>query len=265
MNNKSILIFVVCAALSLNCISAQSKDRIKDTSVKTIKGGVTENVNQFEEISVLIPKDAIFEIDSLGNIKPLKPEDIEELKMSDDDGPTNSKDRLTKATSFLLLGGMSVTGSIERSLRDREAFGNLKDNFTNPVHKLKDGWKADDNAFLINYVGHPLEWFLIANYLKASGATDKEAIIISQLTNLTWEFVIEGSYVPPSPKDLATNTLGSLAGIYLYNVALKKPIDKTYGKLAAIGQKHGVDVLPDIKYNSNSRGMIIGALVKIKR
>ena len=164
----------------------------------------------------------------------------------------------------MMLGGLSVSGSIEKSISEGRADNRLGSNLNIPK-SLKDGWRADDNMFIVNYVGHPLEWFLLANYLKASGASNKEALIISQATSLTWEFVMEGNYVPPSPKDLVTNALGSLAGIYLYNTVLNKPMNATYIRLSSISQKHGIDLQPQVKYNSQSRGMVVGALVKIKK
>ncbi|MFH0702298.1 MAG: DUF3943 domain-containing protein [bacterium] len=262
MQKNFLLIIILMVGFFLNnhyVIAHESeKEQLKNGIIKKYE----KNNLEIVEFNV---GDVTYEIIPLDNLDSIDLSKIEELKLSESENSTDTKKRLHKASSFVLLGGLSVSHSIEKSLRDGRADNRLSDNFTNPWKSAKQGWKADDNEWTINYVGHPLEWFILANYLKASGATNKEAIIISQLTSLTWEFVIEGNYVAPSPKDLVTNTLGSLAGVYLYNVILNKPSNATYTKLSSISKKHGIDILPQVKYNTESRGMMFGALIKVKR
>lgn len=268
MIKNILIILLACAYFAGNQFAYG-----KEASTKILKGSIVQNAKDLPEIIIFIPEGASTDLseglevefvplDKLGSTDSDK---ITELKFSDSDKEFGTKDRLRRASAFMMLGGLSVTGSIQNSIGRGQAVNNLKDNFTRPVKKVKDGWRADDNMFIINYIGHPLEWFLLANYLKAAGASDKEAIIISQLTNITWEFVVEGNYVSPSPKDLVTNTLGSLAGVYLYNTVLNKPINATYTKLTGLTEKHGVELLPQVRYNTDTRGVVLGALIKIKK
>ncbi len=238
----------------------------------TLKGSVQDNMEIEPDIIEFKRNDEKdytlknFKLENSDALKlnEIKLSNIDELTISDSKKVVDTKERLKKATTFLLLGGLSVSGSVERSIRDKRAENRLASNFTNPIKSLKEGYKSDDNEFLINYVGHPFEFFLLTNYLKASGASDKEAFVIAQLTNFTWEYVFEGNYVAPSPKDLVTDTIGSLAGIYFYNKFLGKHADYTYNKLNKFGEKYEMNIEPEIKYNSRTRGMILAAKFKKK-
>lgn len=271
MRNKLLSLTIISAvSLTLSAglttkLSAQAEPRRKINTKAAVDHKPAPNFQEIDAV-IFVPENRLIRVvDYNGN--EINPASIKELKVStitkkgEDTG-----DRITRAASFLLTGGLSVTGSIQRSMKNGQADNRLADNFIKPMKSIRDGWKADDNEFLVNYVGHPFEFFMLGSYLKASGASDREAILISQITNLTWEYVAEGCYVPPSPKDLASDTIGSLLGIYLYNKGItKKPIDYTYGTLAYIGKKHDVDLIPNFRYNSQTRGMMIGATIKIKK
>ncbi|OGI22572.1 MAG: hypothetical protein A2287_06035 [Candidatus Melainabacteria bacterium RIFOXYA12_FULL_32_12] len=231
---------------------------------EVIKGGISKQSDKILEVIIFIPPNTELEeffLDQANKNNMIK---FKSLDLSTEQ-PVDTTHRLTKATAFMMVGGLSVTSHVERAIRDGNASKNIIDNFRTPFKKARAGWRYDDNEFWINYIGHPLEWFLLATCLKTAGATDKEAIIISQLVNLSWELAIEGCYVPPSPKDLAANTLGSLAGIYLYNTILNKPANATYTKLTSLSKKHEIDLLPQIKYNHASKGMMFGALLEVKK
>ncbi len=238
----------------------------------TLKGSVQDNL-EFESDIIEFKRNSEedytlknFELESSKSLKlnEIKLSNLDELVIKDRKKVVDTKERLRKATTFLLLGSLSVSSSVERSIGANRADGRLASNFKNPIKSLKEGYKADDNEFLINYVGHPLEFFLLTNYFKASGASNKEAFLIAQFTNFTWEFICEGNYVAPSPKDLVTDTIGSLAGIYVYNKFLGKHADFTYNKLNQLGEKYEMNIEPDIKYNSRTRGMVLAAKFKKK-
>lgn len=173
----------------------------------------------------------------------------------------NSATRFHDCMTFLMLGGLSVTSSIERALYQHDTDYRFFRNVKNPGKSLKEGWEADDNAFWINYIGHPGEFFLLANYLKTTGASDLETMLFVELTNFTWEYVCEGNYVPPSPKDLIDDTLGALAGLYFYNKVGKNFMPQAVGQLRSFGYKNKIEFHPTIKYNSQTNGVVIGARI----
>lgn len=268
MNKKlsKILVFLMLSCFLGNSAVFANQKKHKVLRSGIVKNAIERNIQRDVEVVEFIPEDGVTEI-NLSDINDLLNSDkMKVIKLSDlnDSNDPDTKSRLKKAAAFMMLGGLSVSGNVQKSISERKADNRLANNLNLPK-SLKDGWRADDNMFIINYVGHPLEWFLLANYLKASGASNKEALLISQATSLTWEFVMEGNYVSPSPKDLASNALGSLAGIYLYNTVLNKPMNAAYIRLSSIGEKHGIDLQPQVRYNSQTRGMIVGALVKIKK
>ncbi|MEI7474222.1 MAG: DUF3943 domain-containing protein [bacterium] len=176
----------------------------------------------------------------------------------------NSAKRFHDCITLLMLGGLSVTHSQEEAFGDRTAdnifFGNIK----NPAKGLIDGWKADDNAFWINYIGHPGEFFLLANYLKTTGASDKETLLFAEMTNFLWEYVCEGVYVAPSPKDLIDDTLGALAGIYFYNKVGNRFFPQGVSKLRKFGYNQKIEFHPSVKYNRRTNGVAIGARITKK-
>lgn len=262
MLKRAMIVFLLLSGLFLNNLTSLAGDN------KILIGNIAKNnAKNIQEIIIFIPENS----SSLANFNELSSLDIskiKELNISEynklSKGP-DTKQRFTKATAFILTGGLSVSKEVEASLRDDRAEDRLNMNFTRPLKSVHDGWLADNNPIFTNYFGHPFLWFMIGNYLKASGATDKEAILIAQYTNLVWEFVIEGNYVPPSPKDLATDTLGSLLGIVMYNTVLNKPMSLTYEKLCYISEKYNVDLVPQINFNSDRRAMVFAATIKFKK
>jgi hypothetical protein len=89
------------------------------------------------------------------------------------------------------------------------------DNFKDPINRAIEGGKTDSSHFLTNYVGHPLSFAGLALYLKARGYSNLESILFTQTHSIIWEYVIEGGVWYPSGKDLITDFIGAMAGIYL--------------------------------------------------
>ncbi|MEI6614474.1 MAG: DUF3943 domain-containing protein [Chrysiogenales bacterium] len=88
---------------------------------------------------------------------------------------------------------------------------NLKD----PINSAIQGGKRDHNSFWINYVAHPVSFAGLGLYLKERGYDNGGALLFSQILNIVWEYVIEGSMWLPSGKDLINDLCGSLAAIYV--------------------------------------------------
>jgi len=88
---------------------------------------------------------------------------------------------------------------------------NLKD----PINSAIQGGKRDHNSFWINYVAHPVSFGGLGLYLKERGYGNGGALLFSQILNIVWEYVIEGSMWLPSGKDLINDLCGSLAAIYV--------------------------------------------------
>lgn len=215
------------------------------------------------EVLFFVPEDTITKLK--GHVSKdnfLDQVNAKDLNISEIKAPTAFKKRLTNVAAFLAVGGLSVSQNVERRIDNGKWSDKIKTNFFNPVNALKQGWKEDNNSVFTNYIGHPFEYFLLANYLKASGASDKETFLLSTLTNIAWEFIVEGTYLYVSPKDLATDTAGCLVGILLYKTILKKPIDASYHKISELKEKYGIDLSPRLNYNPETRGVIIGVNMK---
>jgi len=88
-------------------------------------------------------------------------------------------------------------------------------NFKDPINSAIQGGKMDHNSFLINYVAHPVSYAGLGLYLKERGYSNGGALLFSQILNIVWEYVIEGSMWLPSGKDLINDLCGSLAAIYV--------------------------------------------------
>jgi hypothetical protein len=89
------------------------------------------------------------------------------------------------------------------------------ENFRYPFWSALEGGRRDHNGFWINYVGHPLSFMALGLFLKERGYSDLETLAVTQAVNVTWEYVIEGSMWLPSSKDLLSDLLGSLAGVWV--------------------------------------------------
>ncbi|MEW5822097.1 MAG: DUF3943 domain-containing protein [Cyanobacteriota bacterium] len=241
----------------------KAKFNANKSSRKTLKGNVEITEPDYDTI-IFIPENMIDKVKIKDNGEIELPEELSVLEITEDNRLNSQDKRIKNVASFIAIGGMAVSRSIEKSIDGGQAKEKLFKNFKHPIAQLKDGWRADDGQFLVNNVGHPLEYFLLTNYLKASGASDLEAIVLSQITNVAWEYAVEGCYVSPSPRDLATNAAGSLAGIILYKTVLKKPVDKIYKKFGEISDKYGIDLSPQLQYNPYSKGVRMGFVVIIK-
>lgn len=128
--------------------------------------------------------------------------------------PTASPD-LLRDVGLLTLGttGYAVLRDKQRrGMFRRGSFANVLENFKHPVRRALDS--RDDDSFLTNYVAHPLTWGGIALYLKSEGYSDIGALALTQAHSVYWEYVIEGSYVLPSGRDMVTNFVSVAFLIY---------------------------------------------------
>lgn len=119
----------------------------------------------------------------------------------------------------LTYGITSVYVLIIKDLREniftKYSLGQVMENFKDPINRAIKGGKYDTSTFLTNYVGHPLSFAGLALYLKDRGYNNFESILFTQLHSIMWEYVIEGGIWYPSGKDLISDLIGALAGIYL--------------------------------------------------
>lgn len=160
-------------------------------------------------------------------------------------------DRLEKASTLLLVFGNGVFHNMESR---ESAKDNLMANLKQPFKRIAYGWSYDNDSFRTNFIEHPVLWFGYATYLKSKGASDKEAFLVSQTANLLWEGVLEGTYVPPSGKDLLTDLISSVAGIYLYNKGPGKAIGQKVLQLEGWAAKRNIKLKPAFSYNPYTRG-----------
>jgi hypothetical protein len=168
-------------------------------------------------------------------------------------------DRLTKAGTLLLTFGGGVGNGVFKNLTSREeAIENVKANFKNPIARIAEGWRYDQDSFRTNYVEHTALWFGYAAYLKSKGASNKEAFVVSQVANVLWEGVVEGSYVPPSGKDLLTDLISSAAAIFLYDKGPGKYVGEKILRVEQWGARHHIKLMPRFGYNPATRGSRIG-------
>jgi hypothetical protein len=235
-----------------------SDEYIDDNS---LKGKIEETDYEFVTF-YFIPEKPFSKLEDLSTNSSIKISELEEIKIVKLDQLTPTERRLKNIAGFVAVGGMAVSTSINRSMGEKKALGRIADNFTRPIASLKDGYRADDGQFLVNYVGHPLEFYLLSSYLKADGASDLETFLLCQAANLSWEYLVEGTYVNPSPKDLLTDTAGTIAGIILYKTVLRKPIDYAYNKISGIRDTYGIELTPQINYNANTKGALVGIKLK---
>lgn len=122
---------------------------------------------------------------------------------------------LVRDAALLTLGttGYAVLRDKQRrGMFRRGSFANVLENFKHPIRRALDS--RDNDSFLTNYVAHPLTWGGIALYLKSEGYSDLGALALSQAHSVYWEYVIEGSYVLPSGRDMVTNFVSVAFVIY---------------------------------------------------
>jgi len=119
---------------------------------------------------------------------------------------------LVGSVNFIYMMALSP---VRENLLDDYSWSRVAENFRHPWKRAVEGGREDHNSFWINYVGHPLSFCSLGLYLKARGYSNTGALVFTQTQNIFWEYVIEGGLWKPSGKDLVSDLLGSLAGIYL--------------------------------------------------
>jgi hypothetical protein len=95
----------------------------------------------------------------------------------------------------------------------------------------------------------------------ASGASGKEALLVSIANNFIFEYIIEGTYAAPSGLDLLMTTAGCVTGYLATKYVLKKPFGllvKTSGK---IKEKLNMDFNMILQPGESGEGMKIGSQV----
>ncbi len=163
--------------------------------------------------------------------------------------------RLRNAGLLLFSFGTGFGNGVFKNIESRQAAkDNLVANLKNPIGRIKEGWSYDKDSFRTNFVEHPVIWFSYATYLKSKGASDKETLVVTQVANLLWEGAIEGTYVPPSGKDLVTDLVSSLAAIYLYNKGPGKALGDKITALEDWGAQHGIKLAPTFGKSVSPRG-----------
>jgi hypothetical protein len=98
----------------------------------------------------------------------------------------------------------SFTGWSDHMVDD--ALTNLNTAFTKPPV-----W--DDDAWAINYVGHPYGGAVYFNTVRSQGASFLQSFLFSTALSVQWEYIVEAVAEPPSTQDLLfTSTTGALLG-----------------------------------------------------
>ncbi len=118
---------------------------------------------------------------------------------------------VTTAVSVYVL----VIPDTRRRIFREASIGNVWENFRYPFRSAREGGRLDHNGFWINYVGHPFSFMALGLYLKDRGYGNLETLAFTQVVNITWEYVIEGSMWLPSSKDLISDLCGSLAAVFV--------------------------------------------------
>jgi len=157
--------------------------------------------------------------------------------------------------------GKSLTGG-GISLSEYYGYNNVFRNiFVNPFSRAAKGWKVDDSGTVPNFTLHPLFGFGISSYLTASGASPKEALLISLADNFIFEYVVEGTYVAPSGLDLLTTSGGCFAGYLLTRYVFKKPFQKILKGTSYMKDKLNMTFDPIIEPGYIGKGMKFGSQV----
>jgi len=104
---------------------------------------------------------------------------------------------------------------IRRALLHDARFGNVIDNFTDPIGRVRTGTRRDTDPFWVNGIAHPLSFAAEALYLKRRGYGNGAAFLFTQAHSVIWEFAVEGCAFEPSGKDLLTDAAGAAAAIWV--------------------------------------------------
>ena len=141
--------------------------------------------------------------------------------------PADPDDSITAATApsprllsdVLRVGAVTtawaaLNPSVRSGVLDRGSLSHVVANFRNPVRRAIAGAREDRDPFTTNYVAHPLSWALLGLYLRERGYARGTALLFTQVHSVTWEYVIEGSYMKPSGNDLLANLAGAAIAVY---------------------------------------------------
>jgi hypothetical protein len=127
-------------------------------------------------------------------------------------------------------------------------------NFKYPFWSAREGGRRDHNGFWVNYVGHPLSFMSLGLFLKERGYNNLETMAFTQVVNIAWEYVIEGSMWLPSSKDLVSDLGGSLAAVYV----LAPLSDLGERRIAAADRRWGNYLLCWLNPFKKINGLIFG-------
>lgn len=138
-------------------------------------------------------------------------------------GPPDEELRLPRPTliaDVAVVGGATVlvtllNPDVRRGVFARGSVDTVLENFRHPWRRAVLGARADGDGFFTNYVSHPVAWGMLGVYLRKRGYSRGGALLFSQVHSVAWEYVIEGSFQPPSGKDLVTNFVSSSVAIYV--------------------------------------------------
>ncbi|MBI4482768.1 MAG: DUF3943 domain-containing protein [Acidobacteria bacterium] len=120
---------------------------------------------------------------------------------------------------LLVVGGATTAAAlgianVRHAILDRGSWGHVGRNISHPIQQVRLGTRRDTDPFAINFVAHPLSYAGMGLYLKERGYRDWNAFLFTQAHSYVWEFMIEGSGVPPSGKDLLSNLAASSVAIF---------------------------------------------------
>lgn len=196
----SVLVAAAAVALAAPAAPAQPADAV-------VTSGAREPALEVVEPAPLLPHG-----DTLPPADTLAPLSVD----VEGDGPSLALDAgiwVAGTAGFAL-----VHPQVGRHMFPSGWTGNVWKNVRDPVGRMTE--KPDNDPFFTNYVSHPVTWGGIAYYMKARGHSDLTALLFTQGHSLLWEFVIEGSYYPPSGKDMVTNLVSPLAVIHVLHPLL---------------------------------------------
>lgn len=131
-------------------------------------------------------------------------------------GGTRSPRLLTDAVRLAVVTAAwaAISPNVRGGILDSGSLANVVTNFRHPIRRAIEGGRADHDLFTTNYLAHPLSWAAVGLYLRGRGYSRPGAFVFSQLHSVAWEYVVEGSYMKPSGKNLITNAVGAASAIY---------------------------------------------------
>lgn len=138
------------------------------------------------------------------------------------------------ASDALLLGGGTVVFAlaapwIRPHLLEHFSLDRVRRNLTDPIGRLDP---ADDDHFLHNFVSHPVAWGGLGVVLRERGYGKWAALGVTQAHSVWWEYVVEGSWKPPSRVDVVVNLVAPAVAIF----ALQPAAESLWGEGDAAGE-----------------------------